>query len=142
MNSEGILRKYLRQAMKSATEDVAEYARTHHGFTARTGALERSVKAGINDDGSEGWVELDRTIAKYGPYVHQGFPPHVIEPRNKKALRWFTASSEVRFAKRVNHPGFKGDPFLFNALDDRRENIFRIFSNRVEAATKEIVKEL
>lgn len=142
MDSEGILRKYLRQAMISSTEDVAEYARTHHQFTSRTGQLERSIKSGYTEDGSEGWVELDRTIAKYGPYVHQGTPPHIIEPRIKKALRWFTSQGEVRFAKRVHHPGYKGDPFLFRALDEREDNVFRIFCDRVEAATKEIAKEL
>lgn len=141
MNSEEILSKYLRQAMISSTEDVAEYARTHHWFTARTGQLERSIKGGYTEDGKEGWVELDRTIAKYGPYVHEGYPPHIIEPRTKKALRWF-ADDEVYFAKRVNHPGFKGDPFLFEALDARQSTIFQIFANRVDAAVKEIVKGL
>ena len=141
MDSEEIFRKYLRQAMISSTEDVAEYARQHHWFTSRTGNLERAIEGGYTDDGREGWVEINRAVAKYGPYVHEGFPPHVIEPRIKKALRWF-ANDEVHFAKRVNHPGFKGDPFLFEALDARENVIFGIFSNRVDAAVKEIVKGL
>lgn len=139
MDNAQILTKYLRQAMRSSTEEIAEHARTHHEFTTRFARLERSVVSGESKDGLFGYVELDRTEAPYGPYVHQGTPAHTIEPRVKQALRWVDGSNFV-FAKRVRHPGYKGDPFLFNALEAKTEFVQNMFSSRVEAAITEIVK--
>lgn len=62
--------------------------------------------------------------AHYAAYVEQGTRPHVIRPKNRKALR-FPADAgsarlsgsprtggRVRFAKRVNHPGTRAQPFM------------------------------
>ena len=140
MDTEQILKKYLRQAVLSATNEVSDYATEHHGFKSRTGNLERAITSIHSRDGLKGWVTIDRTIAPYGTYVHQGYPAFTIVPRRKKALRWVTPKNEFAFAKRVRHPAFKGDPFLFNALDASRTTIDRIFDKRVDAAVKEIVK--
>ena len=140
MNAEQILNKYLRQAVLSSTEEVAEYARTKHGFTSRTGNLERAITSLHSRDGLKGWITIDRTKAPYGTYVHQGYKAFTIVPRRKKALRWVNDKNEFVFAKRVQHPAFKGDPFLFNALDASKNTINRIFDNRINAAIKEIVK--
>lgn len=53
--------------------------------------------------------------AYYGVYVDQGTDPHVIRPRNAKALR-FTIGNKVVFAKKVNHPGTKATHFFTNAV--------------------------
>ena len=62
--------------------------------------------------------------ASYAAYVERGTKPHVIRPRNRKALRFPASSGDarlsgsprsggrVRFAKRVNHPGTKAQPFM------------------------------
>jgi hypothetical protein len=47
----------------------------------------------------------------YALDVHQGTPPHRIEPRNASVLR-FEAGGEVVFAAYVNHPGTAARPFL------------------------------
>lgn len=67
----------------------------------------------------------------YAVYVHEGTAPHVIVPVRARALRFTTAAgvttgprggirsrSErgVVFAKRVNHPGYRGNPFLRDAM--------------------------
>lgn len=142
MDAVQILTKYLRQAVKSSSEEIAEHARTHHGFTSRTGNLERSVTSLQSSDGLRGFVTIDRTTAPYGVYVHQGFKPFVIVPRHKKALRWVGRDGKFMFAKRVRHTGYKGDPFLFNALDAKRGYVDKVFDNRIEAAMSEIVKGL
>lgn len=59
-------------------------------------------------------------------YHHDGTPPHVIEPRRAKALR-FTVGGAVVFAVKVNHPGTRPNPFLTDAarevgLQVRRRN--------------------
>ena len=45
--------------------------------------------------------------AKIFNYVDKGTKPHVIRPKNKKALR-FKVSDNYIFSKEVHHPGFKG----------------------------------
>ena len=62
--------------------------------------------------------------ASYAAYVERGTKPHVIRPRNRKALRFPASSGDarlsgsprsggrVRFAKRVNHPGTRAQPFM------------------------------
>lgn len=146
MDAEQVLSKYLKQAVKSATEDVAEHARNHHGFTARTGNLERSIVGKISSDGLRGFVTIDRTTAPYGVYVHQGYKAFDIVPRCKQVLRWVEGAQGGKrgfaFAKRVRHPAYKGDPFLFNALDAKKEYVSKVFDNRIDAAIQEIIKAM
>lgn len=47
----------------------------------------------------------------YALDVHQGTPPHRIEPVNARALR-FEIGGEVVFSAYVNHPGTRPRPFL------------------------------
>ena len=142
MNADEILLKYSKQAVKSATKDVSEYARNHHQFISRTGNLERYIENMVSDDGLTGIVTINREKAPYGYWVHEGIQQeYTIVPRNKKALRWVFADRFV-FAKRVRMPQRDGDPFLFNALKDRESHIQKIFDERIEVALREIAKEL
>lgn len=47
--------------------------------------------------------------------VNDGTRPHVIRPRAKQVLR-FQVGGRTVFAKVVNHPGTKPNPFLDRAL--------------------------
>lgn len=55
-------------------------------------------------------------LTDYLGYVIDGTPPHVIYPSRRKYLR-FISGGQVRFARKVNHPGTRPDPFLTRALD-------------------------
>ncbi len=55
--------------------------------------------------------------APHALFVHWGTKPHVIERKHKKALRW-PSGGDFAFAKRVNHPGYKGDAWLIRAADE------------------------
>ena len=67
-------------------------------------------------------VGIDNKRASYGIFVHNGWGPHEIKPRNRKFLRWVAgnnfifATQRVRVAKKVKHPGYKGDPFFELAI--------------------------
>lgn len=63
-------------------------------------------------DGARGSVTADR---RYATWVHEGTTPHVIRPVRAKALR-FRWGGQVVFARRVNHPGNRANPWLRNAL--------------------------
>jgi hypothetical protein len=67
----------------------------------------------------------DLQAAPHAIFVHDGTSPHLI-PRyppmpnpitGKKALRWVGKSGLPVFAKRVSHPGYKGDPWMEQAMN-------------------------
>lgn len=59
------------------------------------------------------------TNVEYAIYVHEGTRPHLIRPQARAALR-FQAGGGVVYARRVFHPGTRGNPFLRDALADAR----------------------
>lgn len=52
---------------------------------------------------------------EYAPMVNDGTRPHLIRPKNAKALR-FRVDGKVVYAKVVRHPGTRARPFLDRAL--------------------------
>lgn len=78
----------------------------------RTGRLKQSIAIK---------VETDRVIigpnTDYAWYVEHGTGPHVIEAKKGKALAW-RGSNGMVYAKRVNHPGTKPNPFVRPAFED------------------------
>lgn len=55
---------------------------------------------------------------------HDGARPHVIRPRRKRALK-FQAGGRTVFAKKVNHPGNRANPFLLRAAQQAGLNVRR-----------------
>jgi hypothetical protein len=55
-------------------------------------------------------------LTTYLGYEHDGTEPHMIYPSRRKYLR-FIQNGQVRFARKVHHPGTKGSYFLTRALD-------------------------
>jgi hypothetical protein len=51
-------------------------------------------------------------------FVEYGSRPHVIEASPGKSLAWKEAGGGWRYAKRVFHPGYKGDDFVGRAIKD------------------------
>lgn len=64
-------------------------------------------------------------------WVHDGTRPHTIEPRTQRALFWPGAAHPVR---RVRHPGYKGNPFLANALSASQERVRQVIATVLAAA--------
>lgn len=52
---------------------------------------------------------------EYAPMVHDGTRPHIIRPKNAKALR-FRVGGRIVYARVVRHPGTRARPFLDRAL--------------------------
>ena len=133
-----IFQKRLRQAIKASTIEVQDEAQTNHRFISRTGQLERSIDVKFNEN--SGIVYIDSQSAPHGPFVHDGTMAHDIFPKNKKALRWVPqGGSAFRFAKAVHHPGTGSDPFLFNALKNKKDDIRNIFAKYTKVALKEVI---
>lgn len=101
-------------AILRLAERVHELAYQGADRHTKTGALIRSLGHGPKRIFG-GWeIGHDLQAAKHAIFVHWGSRPHVIRPKNKKALRWASGNG-FAFAKFVNHPGYRGDPYLTNA---------------------------
>lgn len=123
--------------MERSVSKLHNYATTHHRFVSRTGTLERAVQSEVTDGGFRCVVSLNEGVAGYGPCVHEGSRAHVIRPRNKRVLRWPGKGGFV-FSKISHHPGYKGDPFLYDALDDNSAEIDKIFDEEIENAINQL----
>ena len=98
-----------------------------------------------------GWaIEANRQRAPHAVFVHWGTRPHPIFPKGaslstqkrlsgqfkvekgqRQVLRWSMGGRYI-FARFVNHPGYKGDPFLSNAANQA----LREFPRMVEQSMK------
>lgn len=76
--------------------------------------------------------------AHYALFVHEGTKAHVIEPRYKKALYWKGAAHPVA---RVNHPGFRANPYMQRAVDQAQKQVDAIFTEAVQNALDSVNKE-
>jgi hypothetical protein len=76
----------------------------------RTGTLVRSRRKTVTVTGGRPKV----TLGFYAPHAlphHEGTPPHLIRPRNRRVLR-FPGRGGVVFAHQVRHPGTRRNPYL------------------------------
>lgn len=113
-------------AADSTVIEVEDLVEAGAGKHAKTGALERSIfKQRIQG----GWeLGHDLQVAPHARFVHDGARPHVILPNKRKSLRWPVAGG-FAFARRVDHPGYKGDAWLDRAARQAPD----IFKRIVEA---------
>jgi hypothetical protein len=124
----------LRQMSQIAYDSAQKGAGAH----SKTGALFQSLYNRAIPKGREVGHDPDRTRTDWGGgmsysvFVNFGTRPHKIRPKNKKALRW-AGPGGFSFAKEVNHPGYRGDPYMARAADEA----IRAFSQIVDNAIKE-----
>ena len=79
-----------------------------------SGFLRNSIRYQVNGN------VIRISMVDYAIYVEFGTPPHIIEPRNAKALRFNVSGIGPRggdvtntvFAKIVHHPGTRPQPFI------------------------------
>ena len=76
---------------------------------------------------------IDNRRASYGIFVQNGTKPHEIRAKNRKFLRW-VVSSEFIFAKKVKHPGYKGDAFFELAIKQEVPKFERWLEREIKKA--------
>lgn len=81
------------------------------------GYLRDSIEQARNDDNIQ--VYSREKVLKFLEY---GTEPHIIEPKNAEALRWFNETGEPVFARKVRHPGTDPQAALRSAIDRVRTN--------------------
>ena len=92
-----------------------------------TGRLKNSIKVQVYEKG------IVITMVDYGKFVEFGSPPHIITPKNKKALKFEVGKKErlsgnkkgktIVFAKKVKHPGTRPNPFIRNTIQNKLQNM-------------------
>lgn len=73
------------------------------------GRLKNSIKVRLEDN------KIKVYIVDYAIFVEYGTQPHIIRPKNAKALK-FKKDNKTVFAKEVHHPGTKANPFMRNTF--------------------------
>lgn len=122
----------LQRALSASGAILAKYT-TKATVPWRTGFLVQSFRADIQ----AGFLRWFPT-ASYAPYVEFGTKPHVIVPREKKALYWPGAAHPVR---KVNHPGTKPNPFMERIIAAAQPEIDTQFVNALQQITSAIAAQ-
>ena len=86
----------------------------------KTGTLRRGNQSDVSASGDYGRVFNQ---VPYANYVHGGTRPHVIRPRSPGGVLAFTIGGQMIFAKRVNHPGTRANPFYDHAVSQSASEI-------------------
>ncbi len=122
----------LQRALSASQAILAKY--TTKGIVPwRTGFLTQSFRAELTT-GMLRWFPT----ASYAPYVEFGTKPHVILPKEKKALYWPGAAHPVRS---VNHPGTKPNPFLERIISTAQPDIDAMFGTALSQITQAIAAQ-
>ena len=156
---ERLLSRGIVDAVWTAVESGASYARANHGYKDHTGALTLSISGVLDEsvaaNGASGYIEA---AEKYASYVERGTRPHDIWPkeghgfegplrkgqsRRKKddigthrvALRW-TSNGQTFFAAMVHHPGTEAIPFMQDAGDAAGLVLSHEIDQAVEAVSR------
>lgn len=78
-------------------------AKQNKTWRDRTAHATQSLHGDVEHQGNKLVLYLAHGVA-YGRYLEEGTPPHLIKPKNKKALFWRGAAHPVKV---VRHPGTK-----------------------------------
>ncbi|OKJ06822.1 HK97 gp10 family phage protein [Kitasatospora sp. CB01950] len=119
------LRGESRQVMDRVANDMVNTAKSL--VPVDTGRLRSSIRAIPVGGGRFTYTVTVGTNVEYASDVEYGTAPHVILPKNKKALYWKGAAHPVA---RVNHPGTRPYPFMRPAVL-RAEELLRAHAKGV-----------
>lgn len=111
LKSDGhIITSRLRSSVHAETISGQKYTYSDSDGKSYDGALGEKL---------ENLEAVAGTNVEYAGAIEFGTGPHLILPKNKKALK-FEIDGKPVFAKSVKHPGFKGDSFLGYAAEKQR----------------------
>jgi len=92
--AKAVLRDWQQQGSRETEQQMSLFA------PIRTGTYRESIGSRFTPKGFVTYPNVD-----YADIVEEGTGPHIIRPRNAKALRWFNEAGAQFFAKKVEHPG-------------------------------------
>lgn len=108
--------------LRNYAGDLERQAKSNAKWTDRSSHARQALHSGVEVKGERHFVLFLAHGVNYGEYLEEGTPPHVIEPKNGKALYWNGAAHPVR---KVNHPGTKGDPLLERTIEQNKQKLLQ-----------------
>lgn len=102
----------IKKDLRRRANNVQRRARQLVGV--KTGALRQSIQV----KELQTLVTPSISIGSQLPYAlahHEGTRPHTIDPNSERLLR-FKVAGKVVYARRVQHPGTRPNPYLARAL--------------------------
>lgn len=117
-----------KDLLREVTNKIGEKTKDNASKHTVTGEMEKSVFWRFNDN-----TATIGATAPHAVFIHFGTKPHIIEPNKKKTLAFVGKGGSFVFTKKVYHRGYKGDPFLYNAVND----VFKDIDNIYNEITKE-----
>ena len=104
---------------QSLAKDFEKQAKSSAAWTDRTANARQGILGECKSVKNNHTIYLSYGVS-YGGILENGSKPHIITPKNRKALYWEGASHPV---KEVNHPGTKGFKTLENVLENNRNKV-------------------
>ena len=109
-------------------ENVAGTMETHAKENApwkdRTAHARQSINGRSTPHGNAITMTISHGV-RYGQYLEEGTPPHIIKPKKKKALFWNGALHPV---KMVNHPGTEAHAAIGPAAEEGKKQLKKAIS--------------
>lgn len=127
-----IVAPIVQRALLASQAVLAKYT-TRDTVPFITGFLLQSFSA-FMEPGILHWYPT----ASYARFVEFGTAPHVIEPKNAKALYWPGAQHPV---KRVNHPGSKANPYMERIIAAAAPDINATFGTALQQIAKALATQ-
>lgn len=114
-----IITSRLRNSLHVMSNAKRQDSKTYSGNDGKTYSAELKSVSLKDKEAAVG------TNVEYAASIELGSKPHVILPVVKKVLSWIDKITGERvFARRVNHPGTKGDSFLYWAFQNASDKEF------------------
>jgi hypothetical protein len=127
---------YLQQALAKSWLVLAQNTTTAT-VPFRTGFLLQSF-GGTVDGLTATWGPDVRYKTSYSRFVQFGTGPHIIEPKDAKALYWPGAQHPVKI---VHHPGTKANDYMGRIVRASEDDINEQFASALEQIASAIAKQ-
>lgn len=120
--------------VRAALKEKAPVGKAQPGSKQRPGRLRDAIRYERETAAGEGAVTVFFLAnVPYTPYVIGGTRPHPIAASAARALHWTGPQGDM-FARRVNHPGTKANPFNERAVFPLTGELRELFRTAIEAS--------
>ena len=120
----------------AANAPIAPYATNYNGRMIAPGGLRRSLRAAAGKQYKnflQAYAYALKLVAPHAHLVEFGTKAHTIKP--KRAGGWLKFGNRfTAFARSVQHPGSRPQPFFRNAIRSKRNAVKNLLESRVKAA--------
>ena len=109
-------RDNVQKAIKKSAFNIE--AKAKNNLKANRSVVTRHLTRNVATQMGDLEATIHTSNVKYAIIVEKGSKPHIIRPKNKKALYWEGAKRPVKL---VNHPGSRAKPFLIPAFESEKD---------------------